>query len=235
MWVGALANAVAHDGYRRVKTLAIAGLRPGLPTLRSSRARIRWAGPSIPPGGQRVFDDVGCRTYLETAPGRPQSAALARRHRRAVDDAGAGLMLARFPAHRRARFLLHLGDFAVARLAGVNVPSEKRVDFALTHIYGVGRTTARRIREQAGLSEEKRVRDLTEAELGRVREIVDRMPMIEGSLRREKAMQIKRLMDLGCYRGLRHRRGLPVNGQRTHTNARTRKGRARPVTGKKKA
>jgi len=144
-------------------------------------------------------------------------------------------MLAGFPARARARFLLHLGDFAVARLAGVNVPSEKRVDFALTSIYGVGRTAARQIREQAGLSDDKRVRDLTEAELGRVREIVDRMPMIEGSLRREKAMQIKRLMDLGCYRGLRHRRGLPVNGQRTHTNARTRKGRARPVTGKKKA
>jgi len=192
-------------------------------------------GPVDTAGAPTCFDDAGCRTYLETALGRLPSAAFARGHRRAVDDAGAGLMLARFPAHRRARFLLHLGDFAVARLAGVNVPSEKRVDFALTHIYGVGRTTARRIREQAGLSEEKRVRDLTEAELGRVREIVDRMPMIEGSLRRETAMQIKRLMDLGCYRGLRHRRGLPVNGQRTHTNARTRKGRARPVTGKKKA
>ena len=123
----------------------------------------------------------------------------------------------------------------MARLAGVNVPAEKRVDFALTHIYGVGRTTAQKIRVQAGLAQETRVRDLTEAELGRVREIVDRMPMIEGTLRRETAMQIKRLMDLGCYRGLRHRRGLPVNGQRTHTNARTRKGRARPVTGKKKA
>lgn len=123
----------------------------------------------------------------------------------------------------------------MARIAGVNVPAEKRVDFALTYIYGIGRTKARRIREAAELPEDRRVRDLTEAELARVREIVDRDPLIEGALRRETGMRVKRLMDLGCYRGLRHRRNLPARGQRTHTNARTRKGRARPVAGKKKA
>ncbi len=123
----------------------------------------------------------------------------------------------------------------MARIAGVNVPAEKRVEFALTYIYGIGRTKAQKIREEAGLPEERRIRDLAEVELARVREIVDRDPLIEGALRRDAGMRVKRLMDLGCYRGLRHRRGLPVNGQRTHTNARTRKGRARPVTGKKKA
>lgn len=123
----------------------------------------------------------------------------------------------------------------MARIAGVNVPADKRVDFALTYIYGVGRAKARQVREQAELDEGRRVRDLTEAELARVREIIDRDPLIEGALRRETGMRVKRLMDLGCYRGLRHRRNLPVNGQRTHTNARTRKGRARPVAGKKKA
>jgi small subunit ribosomal protein S13 len=123
----------------------------------------------------------------------------------------------------------------VARIAGVNIPTNKRVQIALTYIFGIGRTKAREICEKAGLPDERRVSDMTEGELGRVREIIDTEYRVEGDLRRATAMDIKRLMDLGCYRGIRHRRGLPVRGQRTHTNARTRKGRARPVTGKKKA
>ena len=123
----------------------------------------------------------------------------------------------------------------MARIAGVNVPTNKRVEIALTYIYGIGRTKGRAIREQAGVPAERRVSDLTEGELQRLREIIDGEYRTEGDLRRDTAMNIKRLMDLGCYRGLRHRRGLPVRGQRTHTNARTRKGKARPIAGKKKA
>ena len=123
----------------------------------------------------------------------------------------------------------------MARIAGVNIPSNKRVHIALTYIFGIGRTKAREICGKAGLPESRRVNDMTEGELARVREIVDGEYRVEGDLRRDVAKSIKRLMDLGCYRGLRHRRGLPVRGQRTHTNARTRKGRARPVAGKKKA
>ncbi|MBL28181.1 MAG: 30S ribosomal protein S13 [Rhodospirillaceae bacterium] len=123
----------------------------------------------------------------------------------------------------------------MARIAGVNVPTNKRVEIALTYIYGIGRTKARAIRDQAGVPAERRVSDLTEGELQRLREIIDAEHRTEGDLRRDIAMNIKRLMDLGCYRGLRHRRGLPVRGQRTHTNARTRKGKARPIAGKKKA
>jgi small subunit ribosomal protein S13 len=122
----------------------------------------------------------------------------------------------------------------VARIAGVNIPTNKRVQIALTYVFGIGRTKAREICEKAGLPDDRRVNDLTEGEIGRVREIIDTEYRVEGDLRRATAMDIKRLMDLGCYRGIRHRRGLPVRGQRTHTNARTRKGRARPVTGKKK-
>ena len=122
----------------------------------------------------------------------------------------------------------------MARIAGVNIPTNKRVQIALTYVFGIGRTKAREICEKAGLPDDRRVNDLTEGELGRVREIIDSEYRVEGDLRRATAMDIKRLMDLGCYRGIRHRRGLPVRGQRTHTNARTRKGRARPVTGKKK-
>jgi|TARA_B100000959_G_scaffold78782_1_gene83580 small subunit ribosomal protein S13 len=122
----------------------------------------------------------------------------------------------------------------VARIAGVNIPTNKRVQIALTYVFGIGRTKAREICEKAGLPAGRRVNDLTEGEIGRVREIIDSEYRVEGDLRRATAMDIKRLMDLGCYRGIRHRRGLPVRGQRTHTNARTRKGRARPVTGKKK-
>lgn len=123
----------------------------------------------------------------------------------------------------------------MARIAGVNIPSTKPVQIALTYVYGIGRTRAREICDKAGLPEGRRVNDMTDGELARVREIVDREYRVEGDLRRDVAMSVKRLMDLGCYRGLRHRRGLPVRGQRTHTNARTRKGKARPIAGKKKA
>jgi small subunit ribosomal protein S13 len=122
----------------------------------------------------------------------------------------------------------------VARVAGVNIPSQKRVEIALTYIHGIGRKTAGEICAKAGVAVERRVQDLTDAEVLRIREMVDREYKVEGDLRREVAMNIKRLMDLGCYRGLRHRRGLPVHGQRTHTNARTRKGPAKPIAGKKK-
>ncbi len=122
----------------------------------------------------------------------------------------------------------------MARIAGVNIPTQKRVEIALTYIYGVGRTKAREICTKVGIPEDRRVNQLTEDEVMRIREIIDRGEYrVEGDLRRDVAMNIKRLMDLGCYRGLRHRRGLPVRGQRTHTNARTRKGRARPIAGKK--
>jgi small subunit ribosomal protein S13 len=123
----------------------------------------------------------------------------------------------------------------LARIAGVNIPTQKRVVIALTYIYGIGRTQSRKICERVGIPEQRRVNELTEEEIIRIRETIDRDYEVEGDLRREVAMNIKRLMDLGCYRGLRHRRGLPVHGQRTHTNARTRKGPARAIAGKKKA
>jgi small subunit ribosomal protein S13 len=123
----------------------------------------------------------------------------------------------------------------VARIAGVNIPTQKRVEVALTYIYGIGPTKAKEICTKVGIPEARRVSELTEQEVIRIRETIDREYQVEGDLRREVAMNIKRLLDLGCYRGLRHRRGLPVRGQRTHTNARTRKGKARPIAGKKKA
>src|ERR1700759_1862969 len=122
----------------------------------------------------------------------------------------------------------------MARIAGGNIPTNKRVEVALTYIHGIGRTTAKKSTEQLGIAPEKRVQDLTDQEVLHIRETIDRDYSVEGDLRRETAMNIKRLMDLACYRGLRHRRGLPVRGQRTHTNARTRKGKARPIAGKKK-
>jgi small subunit ribosomal protein S13 len=122
----------------------------------------------------------------------------------------------------------------LARIAGVNIPTNKRVEIALTYIHGIGRMKAREICERVGIPEARRVFDLSEAEIIRVRETIDQDHMVEGDLRRATAMNIKRLMDLGCYRGLRHRRGLPVRGQRTHTNARTRKGPAKAIAGKKK-
>ncbi len=122
----------------------------------------------------------------------------------------------------------------MARIAGVNIPTGKRVEIALTYIHGIGRTSARRICEVIGLPQERRVSDLTDDELSRIRDTIDKEFQVEGELRREHSMNVKRLMDLGCYRGLRHRRGLPVRGQRTHTNARTRKGPAKAIAGKKK-
>ncbi len=122
----------------------------------------------------------------------------------------------------------------MARIAGVNIPTNKRVEVALTYIHGIGDTFARHICAQVAIPAERRVSQLTESEIMQIREVIDRDYMVEGDLRRDVAMNIKRLMDLGCYRGLRHRRGLPVRGQRTHTNARTRKGPAKPIAGKKK-
>ena len=123
----------------------------------------------------------------------------------------------------------------MARIAGVNIPTQKRVEIGLTYIRGIGRTKAKQICETVGIPTARRVNELSEDEVIRIRELIDRDYRVEGDLRREVAMSIKRLMDLGCYRGLRHRKGLPVRGQRTHTNARTRKGKARPIAGKKKA
>jgi small subunit ribosomal protein S13 len=122
----------------------------------------------------------------------------------------------------------------VARIAGVNIPSGKPVGVALTYIYGIGQTSAQKILSATEIEFGRRVNELSDAEVARLREAIDRFYRVEGDLRRDVAMNIKRLMDLGCYRGLRHRRGLPVRGQRTHTNARTRKGPARPIAGKKK-
>jgi small subunit ribosomal protein S13 len=121
----------------------------------------------------------------------------------------------------------------VARIAGVNLPTNKRVVIALRYIYGIGPAKAREICQKIGIPDPKRVNQLSDSEVLQIREIIDRDYQVEGDLRREIAMNIKRLMDLGCYRGLRHRKGLPVRGQRTHTNARTRKGKARPIAGKK--
>ncbi|GAB4123837.1 MAG: 30S ribosomal protein S13 [Rhodothalassiaceae bacterium] len=122
----------------------------------------------------------------------------------------------------------------MARIAGVNIPTNKRVEIGLTYIHGIGRTKAREICARLGFPPERRVSELTDSEVIQIRELIDSEFTVEGDLRREVAMNIKRLMDLATYRGLRHRRGLPVRGQRTHTNARTRKGKAKPIAGKKK-
>lgn len=122
----------------------------------------------------------------------------------------------------------------MARIAGVNIPTNKRVPIALTYIHGIGDTHAKQIIDKVGIPPERRVMELSDAEVIQIREVIDQDFQVEGDLRREVAMNIKRLMDLGCYRGLRHRRGLPVRGQRTHTNARTRKGPAKAIAGKKK-
>ena len=122
----------------------------------------------------------------------------------------------------------------MARIAGVNIPTNKRVVIALTYIHGIGRSKARKICDGAGIPSGRRVNELNDQEVMQIRETIDRDHLVEGDLRRDVAVSIKRLMDLGCYRGLRHRKGLPVRGQRTHTNARTRKGPARPIAGKKK-
>ena len=122
----------------------------------------------------------------------------------------------------------------MARIAGVNIPTQKRVEIALRYIYGIGPKNARDICQKIGIEAARRVNELTEDEIAKIREIIDAEYKVEGDLRREVSMNVKRLMDLGCYRGLRHRKGLPVRGQRTHTNARTRKGRAVAIAGKKK-
>jgi small subunit ribosomal protein S13 len=122
----------------------------------------------------------------------------------------------------------------LARIAGVNIPTNKRVAIALTYIHGIGRTKAKELTGALGIEDGRRVNELSDAEVLKIREYIDANLSVEGDLRRETQMNIKRLMDLGCYRGLRHRRGLPVRGQRTHTNARTRKGPAKAIAGKKK-
>lgn len=122
----------------------------------------------------------------------------------------------------------------MARIAGVNIPTNKRVVIALQYIHGIGQAKARQIVDKVGIDDARRVNQLTDQEVIQIRETIDREYQVEGDLRRETAVNIKRLMDLACYRGLRHRKGLPVRGQRTHTNARTRKGPAKPIAGKKK-
>ena len=122
----------------------------------------------------------------------------------------------------------------MARIAGVDIPNDKRVVISLTYIYGIGLTTSKKVLEEAGISEDVRVKDLTEEQLNAIRKTIDAIK-VEGDLRREVQLNIKRLMEIGCYRGMRHRKGLPVRGQRTKTNARTRKGKAKTVANKKKA
>jgi len=122
----------------------------------------------------------------------------------------------------------------MARIAGVDLPREKRVEIGLTYIYGIGRTSATKILETAGVNPDTRVRDLTDEEVAKIKDVIDETMMVEGDLRREVAMNIKRLQEIGCYRGIRHRKGLPVRGQKTKTNARTRKGPKRTVANKKK-
>ncbi|MBW8772616.1 MAG: 30S ribosomal protein S13 [Gemmatimonadetes bacterium] len=122
----------------------------------------------------------------------------------------------------------------MARIAGVDLPREKRVEIGLTYIFGIGRVTSNKLLAETGISPDTRVRDLTDTEVGRLRQVIERSLKVEGALRTEVAMNIKRLMDIGSYRGSRHRRGLPVRGQRTHTNARTKKGPRRAIAGKKK-
>src|SRR5947208_6954345 len=134
------------------------------------------------------------------------------------------------PAHEGSA----TGEMNVARIAGVNIPTNKRVLIALQYIHGIGPKSASDIIKKVSIPDERRVSQLTDQEVLQIREVIDRDYMVEGDLRREVGINIKRLMDLGCYRGLRHRRGLPVRGQRTHTNARTRKGPAKSIAGKKK-
>jgi len=122
----------------------------------------------------------------------------------------------------------------MARIAGVNIPPQKRVEIGLTYIYGIGRSTANKVLEIVGIDPNTKVRDLTEEEIIKLRDAIDREVTVEGDLRRERSQNIKRLMDIGCYRGIRHRRGMPVNGQRTRTNARSRKGPKRTISGKRK-
>jgi small subunit ribosomal protein S13 len=134
-----------------------------------------------------------------------------------------------YPKHYFRRYKNHM-----ARISGVDLPREKRVEIGLTYIYGIGRASANRILAEAKVNPDTRVRDLTDEEVGRIRDIIDETQQVEGDLRREIALNIKRLQEIGCYRGIRHRKGLPVRGQKTKTNARTRKGPRRTVANKKK-
>ena len=143
--------------------------------------------------------------------------------------ASTGRTLSKAPTTGRPQWSMTL-----ARIAGVNIPTNKRVVIALQYIHGIGSKKAEEITEKVGIPAERRVNQLTDAEVLQIRETIDRDYLVEGDLRRDVSMNIKRLMDLGCYRGLRHRRNLPVRGQRTHTNARTRKGKSKPIAGKKK-
>ena len=122
----------------------------------------------------------------------------------------------------------------MARIAGVDLPRDKRIEIGLTYVFGIGRTSAKRILEETGINPDTRVRDLSDEEEARIRECIDKEFIVEGDLRRQVALNIKNLTEIGSYRGLRHRKGLPVRGQRTHTNARTRKGKSKPIAGKKK-
>jgi small subunit ribosomal protein S13 len=148
--------------------------------------------------------------------------------------APAPVPLVRRPGARFALLGVTRRKSRVARIAGVNIPTNKRVIIALQYIHGIGPAKAREIVAKVGIQDARRVNELTDAEVLQIRETIDRDYQVEGDLRRETAVNIKRLMDLACYRGLRHRKGLPVRGQRTHTNARTRKGPAKPIAGKKK-
>ena len=122
----------------------------------------------------------------------------------------------------------------MARIAGINIPSNKRVEIALTYVHGIGLSSSKKICKLANITDQTRVNNLTEAELSKIRDIIDKDYLVEGDLRRKKSLDVKRYLDLGCLRGLRHRKNLPVRGQRTHTNARTRKGPAKAIAGKKK-
>jgi small subunit ribosomal protein S13 len=166
--------------------------------------------------------------------GPAQGAAGTNRHVHLRIDPGQRRRAARGEANQGSK-RQGLGDQSVARIAGVNIPTQKRVVIALQYIHGIGPKIAKDICTKVGIPDERRVNELSDAEVLQIRETVDRDYVVEGDLRRNVVMNIKRLMDLGCYRGLRHRRGLPVRGQRTHTNARTRKGKAKPIAGKKKA
>jgi small subunit ribosomal protein S13 len=154
--------------------------------------------------------------------------------RKGAIDAPAACATARGPGACFAHLCVTRRHSRVARIAGVNIPTNKRVVIALQYIHGIGPAKAREIVGKVGIEDARRVNQLTDAEVLQIREAIDRDYQVEGDLRRETAVNIKRLMDLACYRGLRHRKGLPVRGQRTHTNARTRKGPAKPIAGKKK-
>lgn len=143
--------------------------------------------------------------------------------------------MARFSLSARSTRSTSKGRVKVARIAGIDLPRDKRIEYALPYIFGIGLTRSQQVLAEAGVNPDTRVKDLAETEVARLREIVEKTYKVEGDLRREIQLNIKRLMDIGCYRGLRHRRGLPVRGQSTKTNARTRKGPRRTVAGKKKA